>query len=283
MSSEGISPWMDTYITSNIITSEGGEVAGKGVKLVCPPGAVNKPVTITLSLEDPAKHYGRIVEKDLENDVMIAAPVINLQPNGLLFKKPVTLTTNFEMKHFKCDDVLILEGTEDRDRKIVWRDITQASKLSLLDDKIAEVIIEIEHFTLYEILCSLKSKSFTEMVTRLNRGAFNYTISALHNKNSIHEELALLFVSQEVYHQQSYKENESSALVQLQKEGFTELHVHSTDMQEENRIYNNKKLHISVHLEEDCTTIWMTVNRNVFASRLSHMFGGTLEKSRDFD
>ena len=256
---------MDTYITSNIITSEGGEVAGKGVKLVCPPGAVNKPVTITLSLEDPAKHYGRIVEKDLENDVMIAAPVINLQPNGLLFKKPVTLITNFEMKDFNREDVFILEGTEDRDGKIVWKDITLDSKLSMLDDKSAEVIIEMEHFTLYEIV---KSKSLKEFATKLNLQGFNYTISALHNKNSMHEQLALLFVSQYVYHQQSYKENEASALVQLQNDGFTELHVRSTNVQEEEkRVYNNEKLHISIHLEEDYNlddseqeTVSITVN-----------------------
>ena len=94
-----------------------------GVRLVCPPGAVDHPVYISITLEDPVKFYGLIVQKGLENDIVFASPVVTLHPNGLLFTKPVTLTTKIKMDK-RSDCLLVLHGTEVTDGKISWLDIS---------------------------------------------------------------------------------------------------------------------------------------------------------------
>ena len=232
-----------TNIASKIITSAGGAVVGESVKLVCPPGAVDNPVNVDITLEDPSRYCGLIAQKDLENDVMFCAPVIILQPNGHSFKKPVTLTTKFKIKNFKFEDVVILHGTEARDGRITWRDISHNSKI---DEANSEVNITTERFSFIWALLRFTVVRTKDIVSRLNLLAFNYTMSVLFNDH--HNELALLFVSQDIYDEQFYKEHETSALVQLKAEGFRELHV---DVQEEKRIYNNENLNISIRLGED--------------------------------
>lgn len=55
----------ETSTASNIITSEGGAVVGKNVQLVCPPGAVDCSVNVTITSVDPSNYYGLIVQTDL--------------------------------------------------------------------------------------------------------------------------------------------------------------------------------------------------------------------------
>ena len=83
--------------------------------------------------------------------------------------------------------------------------------------------------------------------------AFNYNLSVLLNKSNpslVQDELALLFDSQGVYNEKFYREDEaSSALMQLKKQGFEELHVRCSP--EEKGIYNNETLQVNVRLGED--------------------------------
>ena len=262
-------------------------MVGQNVKLVCPPGAVDDPVSVKITLEDPSKYYGLIVQRDLENDVMFGTPIINLQPNGHVFKKPVTVTTKFKINDFKRDDVLILHGTEARDGTITWYDITQNATIN---EKNVEVVIEIGHFSLITVLVKLKKLTLIltkDIVYRFNLLPFSYIMSVLVNKNSVHEELALLFVSQDVYNEQFYREHESSALVQLKAEGFRELHVRFIDRQVEQRVYNSESLQVSVCLGEDYKLadskqedIAFTVNSGVWWNT-GEVFRRPLEWSKD--
>ncbi|KAJ7315651.1 hypothetical protein OS493_038442, partial [Desmophyllum pertusum] len=143
-----------TNSASGIITSQGGIVKAEGVQLVCPPKAVDNPVSIKITLEDPVKYYDLIVQRGLENDVMFGGPIINLQPNGHLFKKPVTLTTKIKIEegNLKCEDVLVLHGTEAKDGKIFWRDITQNAIINVIKK---EVSVEVERFSLIANLLTM--------------------------------------------------------------------------------------------------------------------------------
>ena len=152
-------------------------MVGEGVKLMYPPEAVENPLTIKISLEDPPKYYGLIVQRDLENDIMFGAPIINLTPNGHFFKKPVTLTTKFKIQNFKRGDVLVLNGTEAQDGKITWQDITHRSKFTKLDEFNTEVNIKIEHFSLVTALLRRTLIRTKEIVSRLNLLSFNYNMS----------------------------------------------------------------------------------------------------------
>ena len=223
-------------------------MVGKDVKLVCPPGAIENPVSVDITLEDPSKYYDLIIQKNLENDVVFAMPIINLQPSGHDFKKPVTLTTRLRTKNFQPENIVILHGTEARDRKITWHDITHRSKIN---ETTAEVVIEMDHFSLVASLVKFALIRTKDIVFRLNLVAFNYTMSALLNKNSMHDELALLFVSQDVYNEEFYREHESSALVRLKAQGFRELHVCPMNGEEDKRIFNSESLQVSVRLGED--------------------------------
>ena len=227
----------------------------EGVKLVFPPGAVDNPLPVEITLEEPSRYYGLIVQKDLENDVMFGAPIINLQPNGYVFKKPVTLATRFNIKNYKCDDILILHGTEAWDGKITWEDMMHNSTLVMIDETNAEVSIKLGNFSLIAFCLRLSLTGKNGIVSRLNSLAFNYKMSVLLNKNnlsSMHGELALLFVSQDIYNELLCKDHKTSALEQLKTEGFIELHVRSIGGQEEKRIYNNERLQVSVHLAKEC-------------------------------
>ena len=227
----------------------------EGVKLVFPPGAVDNPLTVNITLEEPSKYYGLIVQKDLENDVMFGLPIINLQPSGHAFKKPVTLTTRFNIKNFKCDNILILHGSEAWDGKITWEDMVHNSTLMMLDETNAEVNIKVGHFSLIVFLLELSLTCREDIFSRLNKPAFNYKMSVLLNKNTVSSvcgELALLFVSQDIHHEMFYKECKTSVLEELKTNGFTELHVRSIDGQEDKCIYNKEKLQISVHLAKEC-------------------------------
>ena len=243
--------WKDRTVLCSTVTSEGGVLAGESVQLVFPPKAVDRSLTVYVTLEDPSKYYGQFVLRDLENDVMFGTPIISLEPSGHLFKKPLTFIGTFNM-NFDWNDVLILHGSKSGGEKITWHDVTHNSKV---DEANTKVIIEIEHFSIIAILCRLSRTTLLctrDILSRLNLLAFNYTLSVLLKKSntSMHDELALLFVSQDVYNEQFYKEDEtSSALVQLKEDGFVELHVHCS--QEEKSICNSETLQADVHLEGD--------------------------------
>ena len=220
---------------------------GEDVRLVCPSGAVETPVSVSITLEHPFKYYGLLVQKDLEKDVMFGAPIINLRPNGCFFKKPVTLITKFEIQSWKFSDVLILHGTED---------ITHSAKT---EEASQEVIIELNHFSRIAVLKRRTRIRLKDFVSRLNLHAFHYRLLVLRRggslsekvRNQVEDELALLFVSEDVYHEQFYKLQKNSALVQLEKDEFVKLHVTRSETLERRRISNNENLTVDIHVGED--------------------------------
>lgn len=237
--------------SSGIVTSEGGSVNVNGVKLTCPPGAVDDPVNIKLKLEEPQRYCGLILNHGLENDLIFGAPIINCQPNGQTFKEHVTLTIAVDRneKGNSTDALLVLHGTPTTDGRIFWEDITQNSKFDL---EKKELKVEIAQFSLIAVLLRLTWVHTKEIVTRLNVISFKYTLSVLFKSNHQHspfEDLALMFMSQDIYQEQFYRERDDSALVQLKSDGFEELG--SNVGQESNYIYNKESLTVSIQLGED--------------------------------
>lgn len=222
-----------------------------GVKLTCPPGAVDDPVNIKLKLEEPQRYCGLILNHGLENDLIFGAPIINCQPNGQTFKEHVTLTIAVDRneKGNSTDALLVLHGTPTTDGRIFWEDITQNSKFDL---EKKELKVEIAQFSLIAVLLRLTWVHTKEIVTRLNVISFKYTLSVLFKSNHQHspfEDLALMFMSQDIYQEQFYRERDDSALVQLKSDGFEELG--SNVGQESNYIYNKESLTVSIQLGED--------------------------------
>lgn len=222
-----------------------------GVKLTCPPGALDDPVNIKLKLEEPQRYCGLILNHGLENDLIFGAPIINCQPNGQTFKEHVTLTIAVDRneKGNSTDALLVLHGTPTTDGRIFWEDITQNSKFDL---EKKELKVEIAQFSLIAVLLRLTWVHTKEIVTRLNVISFKYTLSVLFKSNHQHspfEDLALMFMSQDIYQEQFYRERDDSALVQLKSDGFEELG--SNVGQESNYIYNKESLTVSIQLGED--------------------------------
>ena len=240
-------------VAVEIVNCEGGVVVAQDVQVIFPNGAIGKlegHVTIKIILEKPFTHCDMIVKNGLENDVMFIAPVISLQPNGHVFKQPVTVTTKLAIeKEASLNDVLILHGTQERDGKIVWKDITHKSKIDL---EKKEMKVEIEEFSRIAALLRLTLILTKHIITRLNLTGFHYTLSVLFKGNHPHApygELALVFMSQDVYQVRCYREHPSSVLMQLKSNGFQELC--SIDAPESNCIYNNENLKVSVLLGQD--------------------------------
>ena len=229
---------------------------GEGVRLLCPAGVVESPVSVSITLEHPSKYYGLLVQKDLEKDVIFGAPAINLRPDGFFFKKPVTLITKFDIQSWKFSDVLILHGKEAGLRKTTWKDITHSAKS---DEASQEVIVELNHFSRIVVFLRKTRIRAKDFVSRLNLHAFHYTLLVLRRGgslsekvlNEVEDELALLFVSEDVYHEQFYKLNKNSALVQLEKDQFVKLHVTRSETPERRRISNNENLKVDIHVGED--------------------------------
>lgn len=235
-----------------IVTSKGGTLSVDGVHLTCPPGAVDNPITIKMTLEDPLKYYGLITQKGLQNDVIFGAPVVGLQPIGQRFNQPVFVTAKLANNTVmnSSDPFLILHGTQARNGKISWENITHSSKY---DSENEEIEIEIGGFSLVAIFLRLTCQILpTIIVSRLNFLSFNYTLTVLFRDNYPHSpfgELALVFMSQDIYHQPVYREKDTSSLVQLKNEEFEQLC--SIDGEEGNVIYNNESLKISTLLGKD--------------------------------
>ena len=228
-------------------------------QLECPPGALEKwdePLAIKITLEKPSKHYDMLVKNGLENDVIFIAPIMNLQPNGQTFQNPVIVTAKLAIDENTLENnILILHGTQTRGGKIVWEDITHESEIDLQKK---EVKVQINNFSLLAALLSvLRTPYYTailakDILNRVNWLGFNYTLSVLFKDNHPHSplaELALVFMSQDIYHEQCYREHPSSVLMQLKGQGFEELC--SIEKADSNRIYNNESLKVSVRLGED--------------------------------
>ncbi|KAL9969968.1 hypothetical protein ACROYT_G022261 [Oculina patagonica] len=236
-----------------IVNYKGGVVVAGDVRVICPYGAIGKQddeVTIKITLEKPSTHCDMIVKSGLENDVMFLAPVINLQPNGQVFKQPVTVTAKLtNEKEASIGNVLMLHGAQAKDGKIVWEDITHKSKIDL---EKKERNVEIEGFSRIAALLRLTSILTKDIITRLNLIGFNYTLSVLFKDNYPHTpfgELALAFMSRDVYLEKCFREHPCSVLMQLRGDGFEELC--SIDRPGSNRIYNNESLKVSVILGQD--------------------------------
>ena len=229
-----------------LIGSRGGVVCEDGVELVIPPKAVVRPLNVKITLENPSKWHGLIIEKNLENGVIFCAPIINLQPNGHFFKKPATLTFYLNIKHFDCHSVVILHGKEATDGKIYWLDITETSEINM---KTAKVTTKLKGFSFITAFWKRPWIRTKEIFARLNLVAFDYTLAVLLDLNF--NTLALLFVSRDVYIEEFYRESETSALVQLKAEGYRELPVRPVDECGERRICNHENIKVSVRLGED--------------------------------
>ena len=128
---------------------------------------------------------------------------------------------------------------EDAEETPLWK-TTKAEK---------EVSTEIESFSLIWNLWKLTQITAKKFVSWLNLSPFNYTMSVLFKTNSFDHELALVFMSQDIFHEPYYKEHDASALVQLSKDGFKLLH--SADGPTDRRIFNSQSLQVSVRLGED--------------------------------
>lgn len=222
-----------------------------GVQLTCPAGAVDDPLNIKLKLQEPLKYYGLILNHGLENDLTFVAPIINCQPNGQTFKKHVTLTIALDRyeKEISTEALLVLHGTPATDGRIFWEDVTQGSKFDL---EKKELKVKIAQFSLIAVLLRLTWVHTKEIVTRLNLISFKYMFLVLFKSNHQHlpfEDLAVVFMSQDIYQEQFYRDHDDSALVQLKRDGFEELV--SNIGQESDYIYNRESLTVSFQLGED--------------------------------
>ena len=227
-----------------------------GVNLTCPPGAVVDPVTIRLALEEPYKHCGLLVQRGIENDAIFVKPIVNCQPNGQMFKKHVTLTISLDSGKEQSIDptstygaLIVVHGTPANEGKIFWEDITNNSKF---DSEKKELKVIITRFSLIAVLLKLTWVQTKEIVTRLNLMSFKYMLSVLFKSNHQHspyDELAVMFMSQDIFQEQFYREHDDSALMQLKRDGFEELG--SAAGHDKNFIYNKETLEVSIQLGED--------------------------------
>ena len=138
------------------------------------------PVAIKITLEKPSTHLDMIVKSGLQNDVMFIAPVLNLQPQTVECSRNLTLTTALTIDKDSSRDVVSFHGTQNRDGKIVWEDVTHKSKIDLENKKFT---VKMDRFSRIAVLLKLTSILAKNILTRLNLLGFNYTLSVLFKDN----------------------------------------------------------------------------------------------------
>ena len=190
LSSKNKSSQLVTENLARIITHKGGKVSGKLVLLKIPAGAVSHPVSVQVTKEDPSKYYGPILQRNLENDGRLCAPILKLQPRGCRFRKPVTSSATYSINDCRCEDFLILDGTKERDGEVTWQDLTQNASIEKPFASV-RVTIEIKGFSKIAAFLRLSVIRTKDIVTRLNLFAFSYTMTALASAQK--NELVLLF------------------------------------------------------------------------------------------
>ena len=112
--------------------------------------------------------------------------------------------------------------------------------------------MNIDHFSLIAVLVRLAWFQTKEIATRLNLISFKYMLSVLSKRsrpNLPYYELAFVFMSQDIFREQFYREHDNCALMKLKSDGFEELCCNVR--MESGFIYNNENLQISVQLGED--------------------------------
>ena len=249
-----------------IVNHEGGVLFAEDIQVIFPNGAISKlegDVVLKIFLEKPSAHCDMIVKNGLENEVMFIAPVLNLQPSGQVFNKPVILQIKLSTgtDAFCPSEVLVLHGTRATDGKIVWEDITDQSTVDL---EKKELKVQIFGFSLIATLLRLTSIFAKDVINRLNRLGFYYTMSVLFKNNHPHSplgELALVFMSHDVFHETRYREHPSSVLTQLKRNEYETLRT--IDRPESKRIYNNETLKVSLLLGQDYEPTDGQLERNV--------------------
>ena len=211
------------------------------------------PVTIQLTLEEPYRYCYLITRCGFQNDLIFLAPIVKCQPNGQKFKNHITVKVLLSGKGVKSHgNLLVLHGTRTgQSQKPIWEDITDKSEFDFEKQKLK---FKISHFSLIAVLARLTWICTKEIVTRLNLMPFNYKLSVLLKSNQQQcpfDMLALVFMSQDTYQEEYYRDHDDHALVRLKKYGFEELPIDCRNSQENNCIYNKEILTISIQLGED--------------------------------
>ena len=158
------------------------------------------------------------------------------------------MTTKFTISDLKKTDVIVLHGTEDGDGTS-WKDVTHFSNI---DEASEEVTTEMEHFSTRMVFVRRTLICLKYFGYWLTSFSFHYTLSVLIKKSDEGSILSLVFLSQDVYNEEFYREHsDTSALVQLKRNGFKELHLTSIGSQHDKCVYNKEKLRVSIRLEEN--------------------------------
>ena len=122
--------------------------------------------------------------------------------------------------------------------------------------------------------------------------SFRYVLTILFkssHQRSLCDELALVFMSQDIYQEKLYREHEDSALMQLQREGFEELAIGSIVKLESGSIHNREELTVSIQLgdyksvisQEECIEFTVHVESSVWWNT-GHVIRVPLQGSRDY-
>ena len=200
-----------------------------------PPDSFQEETEIRVTLENPTMHYQLFLQAGLINSVIFAAPVIKLEPHGLAFTTPATVRVKLDkIKHPK-DNIVVLHAM-DRGGKRHWEDVTEQS---VFEEEGNTVSIRLAHFSYTEVLFVRPWVQVKHILSKLALVSFDYRLTVFAKRDILHppySNLALVFMSRDVYHLKVYREDKTSAITLLKNEGFEELGV--TDSSPSNDLYN---------------------------------------------
>ncbi|XP_072018928.1 uncharacterized protein [Amphiura filiformis] len=130
------------YTVSKVIGPQGGclgVIANDSVQLDIPSGALTESKRITLYIESPEASH-----QPLRHELIIA-PVVRLEPDGLQFLRPVTLTVKHAAVGLGLDGLRVWTTTTGHGRPTKWQ------RFSTADTRLTNDVIQIRptHFCIW--------------------------------------------------------------------------------------------------------------------------------------
>ena len=233
----------------NVINKSGGILSIGDIKVVVPPGSIPNETKMRVTLEDPADFYSTFDDAGLMSGVVIAQPVLRLEPSGACFGIPVTFSTIVPHGISEGEELLVLHGSynDDNPGKCTWEDITDTT---CFDSESGTLTAKLAHFSrLMILLYRLVFIQPKVVVSWLNLKCIWYHMILFCKKNTPcapYTDVQIVFLSEDIYQLPGLCKQEEVLIEILKIEGYKRIFDYNDN---ETYIKNGEVLTITLDLD----------------------------------
>ena len=232
----------------SVLDKSGGILSAGDINVVVPPGSIPNETKIRVTLEDPADFYSTFDDAGLMSSVVIAHPVVRLEPSGASFSAPLTFSTILPHGIGEGEELLVLHGSHNDDNpgKCTWEDITDTA---CFDSESGTLTAKLAHFSRLMILLYKLVIQPKVIVSWLNLKCIWYHMMLFCKKNAPYApytDVRIVFLSEDIYQLPGLCEHEDVLVEKLKREGYKGIFDYNDN---ETYIKNGEMLTITLDLD----------------------------------